>query len=77
MNMTMLEQIAERVERLPEFRRREVLDFIAFMENQDAEEDMGAEWNSELDRRIREIEEGRAKGLPAEAVVREMRAKYG
>jgi hypothetical protein len=34
-------------------------------------------WNNELDRRIREIEDGRAMGLPAEAVIREMRAKYG
>lgn len=75
--MTMIEKIAERVERLPEVRRREVLDFIEFIENQDAGEDMGAEWNRKLDRRILEIEEGRAKSLPAEVVIREMRAKYG
>ena len=75
--MTMMEQVAARMEPLPEFRRRGVLDFIAFIECQDADEDMGADWNRDLDRRIREIEEGRAQGLPAETVIREMKAKYG
>ena len=75
--MTVIDQIAKRIEHLSESHRREVLDFVAFIENQESEEDMGSEWSRKLDQRIKEIEGGRAKGLPAEIVIREMRAKYG
>lgn len=74
--MTMIEQIAHRLERLPELRRREVLDFLAFVESQ-GEDDLGPEWDAELEARLRDVEAGRAIGRPVADVVREMRAKYG
>ncbi len=34
-------------------------------------------WKAELERRIGEMESGRDKGIPAEKVMAELRAKYG
>ena len=39
--------------------------------------DLGAEWDAELARRVRDIEAGRVRGIPADEVIRDMRAKYG
>ena len=75
--MTFSETIGRRVERLPSRRRQEVLEFIAFIESREAGDDMGAAWDTELGRRIGDIEAGRTEGRPVADVVREMRAKYG
>jgi putative addiction module component (TIGR02574 family) len=34
-------------------------------------------WKAELERRIEEMESGKDKGIPAEKVMAELRAKYG
>ncbi len=41
------------------------------------EEEIGQEWDAELEARLQDIESGRASGRPVMEVVREMRAKYG
>ena len=34
------------------------------------------EWAEEIDRRVREIDEGKVKTIPGEKVLKEIRAKY-
>ena len=75
--MTVAETIADRVTRLPPKRQEEVLDFVEFLAGREDDVDLGAEWDAELARRVRDIEDGRVKGIPAAEVIREMRAKYG
>ena len=75
--MTVAETIADRVTRLPPKRQEEVLDFVEFLAGRESDVNLGAEWDAKLARRVRGIEDGRVRGLPAEEVIREMRAKYG
>ena len=72
--MTTTEQIAHRLERLSEFRRRAVLDLLDCVESHD--EEFAPEWDAELDARLQDVEAGRAGGRPVAEVVREMKAKY-
>lgn len=72
-------QLARRLTRLPQARRRAILDSAEFIESSHKakDADFDSDWDVELDRRVCEIEEGRATGRPAAALVRDMRAKYG
>jgi putative addiction module component (TIGR02574 family) len=75
--MTVAETISERVAQLAPEKQEEVLDFVEFLASREPESGPDAVWAAELRRRIGEIEGGRVKGIPAEQVIREMRAKYG
>jgi hypothetical protein len=75
--MTLAETVSQRVARLPPERQEEVLDFVEFLSAKHAESGNDTSLEAVLQRRIDEIENGRVQGLPAEQVVREMRAKYG
>lgn len=75
--MTLAETVSDRVARLPPERQEEVLDFVEFLSMKSAESGNDAAMDAVLQRRIAEIENGRIQGIPAEQVIREMRAKYG
>ena len=75
--MTVAETISERVAHLPRVQQEEILDFVDFLASREDACDLGPEWDAELARRVREIEGNRVQGIPAEQVIREMRAKYG
>ena len=75
--MTLAETVSVRVARLPPSQQEEVLDFVDFLSAKDAETGTDTALEAVLRRRIAEIESGQVQGIPAELVVREMRAKYG
>jgi hypothetical protein len=75
--MTLTETVTARVTRLPPEKQEEVLDFVEFLAAKDGEPGNDAALDAVLRRRIAEIENGRVQGIPAEQVIREMRAKYG
>lgn len=75
--MTLAETVLARVTRLPPEKQEEVLDFVEFLAAKDVEPGPDAALDAVLRRRIAEIENGRVQGIPAEQVIREMRAKYG
>jgi putative addiction module component (TIGR02574 family) len=77
MIMTVVETISERVAQLAPERQEEVLDFVDFLAARESEPGYDTAWAAELRRRIVEIESERVQGIPAEQVIREMRAKYG
>jgi len=77
MVMTLTETVMARVTRLPSAKQEEVLDFVEFLAAKDDELGNDAALDAVLRRRIAEIENGRVQGIPAEQVIREMRAKYG
>ena len=75
--MTVAETISERVAQLPPERQEQVLDFVEFLARRKPEPEDDTVWDAVLRQRIAEIESGRVQGIPAEQVIREMRAKYG
>jgi putative addiction module component (TIGR02574 family) len=75
--MTLTETVMARVTRLPPEKQEEVLDFVEFLAAKEVEPEYDSALDAVLRRRIAEIENGRVQGIPAEQVIREMRAKYG
>ena len=70
-----VEQLKATLSGLPTEQRAEIAAFL--LETLEPEEDDAVQaWNRELDRRIAEIESGKAVGIPAEEVLAVMRAKY-
>ena len=56
--------------------RAELADFLIESLDEEREEGWDEAWNAELTRRLREIEEGKVVGVPAEQVIARLRAKY-
>ncbi|MBM3888488.1 MAG: addiction module protein [Verrucomicrobia bacterium] len=76
--MTMAaEKVKEQALQLPEAERAEIAHMRIVSLHNKFDEDAEAAWDAELDRRVKEIEEGSAHGRPAESVLAEIRAKYG
>jgi len=75
--MTTAETVSARVARLPPERQEEILDFVEFLATKASNPGHDAALDAVLRQRIAEIESGRVQGIPAEQVIREMRAKYG
>ena len=73
--------VAEKIKRqalqLSDAERAELAHLLIVSLDDNFDEDAAEAWEAELDRRVREIEEGRAQGRPAESVLAEVRAKYG
>ncbi len=47
-----------------------------FTKNNLLAKEVESAWDAEIERRVKEIESGKAKGRPAEDILAEIRAKY-
>jgi len=61
-----LDQIVEETRELPSETVAELVDRIMVARHGDIEPSIAAAWKSETDRRITDIESGKAKGVPLE-----------
>jgi putative addiction module component (TIGR02574 family) len=74
---TAAEKIKADALHLSETERAEIARSLILSLDDKLDEDAEAAWDAELERRLEEVEAERASGRPAEAVLREIRAKYG
>lgn len=71
-----MDEIAEAALRLPDQQKAELAHTLLLSLEPRDEEGVQAAWGAEITRRLRDIQEGTAKGRPAEEVFREIRARY-
>jgi len=74
---TAAEKVKEQALQLSETERAEIAHLLIASLDDKFDQDAETAWDAELDRRVKEIEEGRVRGRPAESVLAEIRAKYG
>jgi putative addiction module component (TIGR02574 family) len=74
---TTAEKIKADALHLSEADRAEIARSLILSLDDKLEEDAETAWDAELERRLKEVEAGRASGKPAETVLGEIRAKYG
>lgn len=74
---TTAEKIKADALHLSESDRAEIARSLILSLGDKLDEDAETAWDSELERRLKEVEAGDASGRPAEAVLAEIRAKYG
>ena len=74
-------QIVEQALALPKNARerlaRQLLKSLHPPEEKISRKEWNRLWKAELERRLYEMESGKVKGIPAEKVMAELRAKYG
>jgi putative addiction module component (TIGR02574 family) len=74
--MSSVEQIAESALGLPvSDRTRLVVMLLESLDDTTPEPDVDQAWEAEVARRVRDLVEGRAKTIPAEQALRDVRAK--
>jgi putative addiction module component (TIGR02574 family) len=71
------EQIVEETRHLPAAVVAELVDRILLERHGEVEPDTEAAWNSELDRRIEEIETGKVQGIPVDESLARIRKMAG
>ncbi len=81
MTVAAQKQLVEKVLALPkEARERlahQLLESLHPPEEKISRKEWNRLWKTELERRLEEMESGKVKGIPAEKVMAELRAKYG
>ncbi len=68
--------LRDQLSRLPDEDRVELAEFLLDSLDPSYEEQIAAEWESELKRREEDILTGRTVGIPAEQVMAELRQRY-
>ncbi len=81
MTVAAQKQIAEKALALPKEARerlaQQLLESVDPPEEKLSRREWNRLWKAELERRLEEMESGKVKGIPAEKVMAELRAKYG
>jgi putative addiction module component (TIGR02574 family) len=75
-NVLTVEELKPRLSKLSARERAELARFLILSLDEEIDDDAEAAWDAELDRRLAEIESGRAMGEPADTVFKELREKY-
>jgi putative addiction module component (TIGR02574 family) len=65
------DEITREASRLPRDQRIALAEFLLELEESSGDPEVEAEWEREIQERIRAIEDGTAKGVPYEQVMRE------
>jgi len=65
------DEITRQASQLPREQRLALAEFLLELEEAPADPQVAAEWEQEIQERIRAIEEGSARGIPYEQVMRE------
>jgi len=72
----LLDKMANEVLSLPKNDRAKLAHELILSLDDTIDSDANNTWESEINRRVKEIKDGTAKGRPAEQVLAEIRAKY-
>jgi len=72
----LLQEVANRALDLPSEERAELAHKLIVSLDDDTDKDVETAWDAEIERRVKEIKGGKAKGRPAEDILAEIRAKY-
>jgi putative addiction module component (TIGR02574 family) len=73
---TTLKQLTLEALELPVQERAKLAHDLINSIDEESAEDMASAWDLELKKRVREIREGRVKGIPAEEVFAKLEEKY-
>ncbi|MBI3399605.1 MAG: addiction module protein [Deltaproteobacteria bacterium] len=73
---SLLQEIAAKAHKLSIKERAELAHELIAGLNHAADSGIETAWDAEIERRVREIKSGKAKGRPAEDILAEIRAKY-
>ena len=74
---SLLQEVANKAYNLsPDERAKLAHDLIVSLDEIAEDNQPEMAWDSEIERRIKEIKSGKAKGRPAEEILSEIRAKY-
>ena len=72
----LLEEVARKVLNLPLEERAELAHELIVSIDDAIDKEAEAAWDTEIERRVKEIKSGKAKGRAAEDILAEIRAKY-
>jgi len=74
---TLLKELSNQANSLTPAERAELAhNLIVSLEDTSEENDIGLAWEIEIEKRVKDIKSGKAKGRPAEEILSEIRAKY-
>lgn len=73
---TTLKQLTHEALELPVQERAKLAQVLISSIDEVTAEDMSSAWDAELKKRVREIREGKVKGIPAEEVFARLEEKY-
>ena len=74
---SLLQEVAKKAYNLSPDERAELAhDLIISLDDITEENQLEMAWDAEIERRVKEIKSGKAKGRPAEEILSEIRAKY-
>jgi putative addiction module component (TIGR02574 family) len=73
---TTLKQLTHEALELPVQERAKLAYVLSTSINEKTDGDMSSAWDAELKKRVREIRDGRVKGIPAEEVFAKLEEKY-
>lgn len=74
---SLLQEVAKKAYNLSPDERAELAhDLIISLDDIAEDNQLEMAWDAEIERRVKEIKSGKAKGRPAEEILSEIRAKY-
>jgi len=73
---SLLQEVASKAHNLPPDERAELAHDLIVSLDETVDTEYAAAWDTEIERRIKEIKSGKAKGRPAEDILAEIRARY-
>lgn len=73
---SMLQEVVNKANNLPTKERAELAHKLIVSLDDEIDKDFEEAWEMEIERRIKEIKSGKAKGRPAQVILAEIRAKY-
>lgn len=76
MSSLLLQEVVSKAHNLPPDERAELAHDLIVSLDEGIDNEFEAAWDAEIERRVREIKSGKAKGRPAEEILAEIRAKY-
>ena len=72
----LLQKVANKALDLPLKERAELAHELIVSLDDAIDKEVETAWDAEIERRVKEIKSGKAKGRPAEEILAEIRAKY-
>ena len=73
---SLLQEVATKAHHLSIDERAELAHDLIVSLDEGVGNEFESAWDAEIERRVREIKSGKAKGRPAEEILAEIRAKY-
>ncbi len=71
-----VERLKAEIEALSADERAEIVKFLTIIPDSNEEDEIELAWEQELERRLREVENGEVCGVPGDEVFEQLRQKY-